>query len=219
MTTEGGEPAAAVPAGATVVKLDDTKTAPATIVFVDANGVIDIFEHELAVNPPKGGGTWNAQRHSKLVTFLSRSISKKAKIILTPAVLEEVFHVFWRKAYANVGSACSACSAPRAREKVVRQHHAAEFSKARAASLRYLEASIAAAKKHGVAVWLGDTKDPPKDAGTKALAAFVALLDRHDEVGGKDALHIVSASLLDCTAFVSRDEGFQKVQGITVYCP
>jgi predicted nucleic acid-binding protein len=55
------------------------------------------------------------------------------------------------------------------------------------------------------------------EAGQAAYEAFVAMLDKCHALGGKDAMHVVTAAACGCTAFISRDSDFTEVQDLIVY--
>lgn len=205
-------------ARATVVAYRDTAAPNPALVLIDACVVIDLVNHEQSMITPRPGQPRRGRRHSDLVTWLSRQRAAKTRLIVTPAVLEEVFHVLSRDILEGLGKRlrCSTCVG--ANEKQLRQHHPAEFTKARRDCVVALRGAVMAARKHGAQVWIGDGSAEQSAVGTKILDAFIALVDGCIHVGGKDALHIVTAALVECRAFASRDEGFQHVPGISVYC-
>lgn len=220
MTETGDKTTAGMPTsqGAKVVKFTDVvSTAPATL-MLDANAVIDLFEHEVA-NSGRADPPITSRKHSELAGCLNRLVSKKTKLFVTPAVLEEVFHVISNKIVAQLKEKlrCSSCSDPKKREKDFREHHPAEFAKARAATVRLFNRALAAAQKHGVRVWLPDGTAVPPD-GANVVKAFAALLDRFDALQGKDALHIATAAMAACNSIATRDAGFRQVDSLTVFC-
>lgn len=217
MTNIGGTTAAL--SGAQLVRFADTATAPPSLLFLDANIVLDIFEHEAANRGNKTISGASARKSPALISCLPRLVAKKSKLFVTPAVLEEVFHVLWLRVLSGAKAkwACSGCAPRNTPDKEVRRHHPSDFATARAATIRIFTGAWADVRKHSVRIWLPG--DEPGVIGQKVLDAFLATLTRHDGVGGKDALHIATARLFECETFVSRDEGFQEVSGITVYCP
>ncbi|HEY2408173.1 MAG TPA: hypothetical protein VGI10_19335 [Polyangiaceae bacterium] len=187
------------------------------MLFLDANVILDIAAHESSMRK-KSDSAFPARAHPDLLGCLSRLKSKSAKIFVTPAVLEEVFHVLWVKllTHSKQKWACSACAPKATPDREVRRHHPSEFTAVRAATIRIFSQSITDMKKHGAHIWIPG--DEPAKVGQKVMEAFLATLTRYDAVGGKDALHIAMAPLFECSAFATRDEGFRQVEGITVYC-
>jgi hypothetical protein len=215
MSQEGGT--AKPSSGATIVHFSDIVVSPPSVILLDANAVLDLFAHEAAMGG-KSEPAFPAKKHSALVGCLNRLVSKGTKVVTTPAVLEEVFHVLWLRVLKGYKAkwTCSQCATARS-DKDVRRHHPSDFATARAATLAIFLRAVAAAKKHGAKISLsaGDSSG----AGQKVFDAFVITLKKHDAVGGKDALHVATAALLECGAIVTRDEGFRDIPQLTIYCP
>src|SRR5690606_13692886 len=83
--------------GANVVLYSDISAKCPTYFFLDANVVLDLFEHEQAMKMPKPEDKRRGKKHPNLFGWLSRMRASKTQLIVTPDDLEEVFHVLCSK--------------------------------------------------------------------------------------------------------------------------
>src|SRR5579863_1652457 len=82
------------PSPANVRLYSDKTSALPTRVLLDANVVLDLYEHHLATNVAANGRRQGGpRRHADLAEFLDRLNRGASLVIVTPIVLEEVFHV------------------------------------------------------------------------------------------------------------------------------
>ncbi len=86
------------PAPATAAKLrafaDDFTDQPCPgRLFLDTNVVLAIQQHEMAMAPPPNAPRPYGRMNQPLADFLRRARRTGAELIVTPAVVEEVFHV------------------------------------------------------------------------------------------------------------------------------
>ncbi len=81
-------------------------------------------------------------------------------------------------------------------------------------------AVITSVGKYGVVLQtpVGASGDTPRSFGKSLVDAFMALIKKTDQLDGKDAMHIVTAKLLGCGAFVSNDGDFRFVADEVVFC-
>jgi len=192
------------------VRLFTDRTSPfPPMVCLDANAVFDIWEHELAMS-----GRPKKRKHSDLVTCLSRMRAARTQLFVTPHVVEEFFHVTTQSIMRPLYDKHSVRN-----EKALRKMDPAGHGKGRAEGLKALEEALGALGKHGVIMLLPVGEEPPSPAslGKEALDAFKAFLYACADLGGKDAIHLSVAGLLDCTAFISRDGDFHCVRDVVVY--
>lgn len=190
---------------------------------LDANILHDLVSHELANVAPRPGQPRRGKKQEDLVGCLARLRSNGTKILMTPAVLEEVLHVLVHQALEGFEEKmrCPDCSRvkERDRHRALRKHHESEYADLRLGVLKVFKNAIVAAKKHGARVWLADGSGDGAGIGEKVLEAFVGLMGGCARLDGKDALHIVTAARFECSAFASRDGGFRHVPNLTVFCP
>lgn len=190
-------------------------SAPARL-FLDSNIIINLQRHEMAVGPHAAKIADKLKRRNPaLIDFLRRAKIAGAELFITPAVVEEVYHYTWVKSSRPLLKQHS-CSD----DKELRRKHGADYMAAkRRAVLSTLEA-LTSARKHGIVLQMpiGEERDSPKTLARKLVDAFTKLLHDVPQLGGKDALHVVTAALLECVWFVSDDGDFRFVPDKIVYC-
>jgi predicted nucleic acid-binding protein len=192
--------------GTANVRLYTDTTQPPERVFLDANVVLDIYEHNLATSDR----TSRRRKHPDLANLLDRLRTAKCAVLVTPHVLEEVFHILSQRLLRPL-LAKAGC----ADEKELRGKEPAKQAAARHdAVTAFRQAAMAAARKGAVIVLPTGNVD-----GKQVHDKFVALLETCPQIGGKDAIHVVTGALLECTHFITRDSDFFHVRTITVYAP
>lgn len=193
------------PGTSATVRLYTDTSPPPPRVFLDANVVLDIYEHDQATAE---GRSSRRQRHPELASFLDRLQAAKCSILVTPHVLEEVFHVVALRILRPLLDR-SGC----ADEKALRSREPAEQATARQAAVKAFRAAVLATVRKGASIVLpGGAVD-----GKEVYERFTSLLRACPQIGGKDAVHIITGALLGCTHFVTRDSDFSYVGTITVY--
>lgn len=184
-------------------------------IFLDANVVIDIHENAVALQTARSERVRGKRRHPELMAFLARARSGKAKFLVTVAVLEEVYHVFTRLIIDGIIVAGDKPT----NEKKFRDAYPNEYARAKSQALRVTNHALNEVCKYASVVapssWLGDKEIA---LGEKQCECFLELLQFCHEIGGKDALHVVQARMMNCNAFVTRDNDFKCVPGIILFC-
>jgi predicted nucleic acid-binding protein len=184
-------------------------------IFLDANVVIDIFENAVALQTATNDRVRGRRRHPELMAFLARARSGQAKLLVTVGVLEEVYHVYTRIIIDGIKVAGD----KPANEKKFRDLYPKEYAQAKSQALMFTNKALNEVCKYARVVapsgWLGDKEIA---LGEKQCECFLELLQLCHEIGGKDALHVVQARMMNCNAFVSRDGDFKCIPGIVLFC-
>lgn len=191
------------------------KAAPNRI-FLDTNTIISLHQHEMAVGPkpPNLSGTYGRRRPA-LIDFLRRAKIAGRELVISPAVVEEVFYYCWRKVLKpelnNYG-----CGD----EKELRRKHPDNFAAAKTNATKATQAALTSAGKHGIVLLapLVTNVSDPRALGRKIVDSFILIMQSVPQIGGRDAMHIIAAEMLDCKAFASNDGDFRFVSGTIVYC-
>ncbi len=192
---------------------DFTGKPPPGRLFIDTNVVIALQLHEMAMGPPPlSTGKPYGRKSPGLVDFLRRARIAGAELLITPAVVEEVFHVACRK-LLTPKQEHHGCSD----SKELRRKHPDEFTAAVKNALKSTQAALKSIGKHSIMIEM-PICDDARRVGRKIIDAFTGLVENVPQIGGKDALHIVTASLLNCTGYISNDGDFRFVAGRIVYC-
>jgi predicted nucleic acid-binding protein len=188
------------------------KSCPSRL-FLDTNVVIAIHHHEMAMAPPAKVTLPYGRKNSVLIDFLRRARIAGSELVVTPVVVEELFHICYMKAIKNMERNCSG-------PKELRRDYPADFSTARTNAHKATLAALTSVSKHSVLLQMpiGASGDTPRKLGRKIVDAFMSLVAKAHQLDGKDAMHMVMAKLLGCEAFVSNDGDFRFVSGEIVYC-
>lgn len=195
-------------------KFDDTNLAPKKL-FLDTSVVIALRDHEMACVSPRPGEKRRGKYHAELVSFLSRARASNTQIVLSPGVVEELLHLDMKRALDAVFQQYN-CSD----SKELRRKHPVEHKAARHQGIKVTKFALASAGKHGakIVVPVGESSDLSAKVGSKMSEMMLLLVEKCDQIGCADALHIVNAELFECKDFASGDGDFRFVRDITVFC-
>jgi len=183
--------------------------APAKKLFLDTNVVMSLTDRELAVRGRPG------IKNPRLAGLLNTARQQSARLVTSPLVLEELFHLVTRRAMAD---ACK--QRGRSNEKELRRDFPDDHLAARKRGTGYLKLSIASLGGHSVAVEAPSPQDQDAKAwGKQMLGDFQRLIEACAFLGAMDAMHIIWGHALGCDAFVSVDSDIRSVPGITVFVP
>lgn len=192
---------------------DFTQKACPSRLFLDTNIVFALHNHEMAMAPPPKAKLPYGVLNRALVDFLRRARYAGAELIVTPSVVEELFHVCYMRAVKKTERPCTTT-------KQLRREYPADFATARTTACKATLAALTSIGKHSVLfqVPVGTVGDSARKLGRQIVEAFMTTVAKTHQLDGKDAMHMVTAKLLECEAFVSNDGDFRFVAGEVVYC-
>ena len=81
-----------------------------------------------------------------------------------------------------------------------------------------LAKALDAVSKQGIGIKWYVGNDTANKLGTKIKDAFLALLEKTPQLDGNDAMHVVTARLMECVMFASTDGDFRFVSDVIVFC-
>jgi hypothetical protein len=176
-------------------------------VLLDTNIVLDVGAHEMVCRGHVG------RKHEDLVWCLSELRRAGATLFITPDVCEETYHVFYTRCMDQQ------FGRPRTiKDKVLRDQYPTEYAKVRTNAASLTKNAIADSRKHGAKILVPGLSQEQLKAGDDIFQAFMAMLSRYSSLGGRDAMNIVMATLLDCHSYVTRDCDFDLVDEIEIFC-
>lgn len=174
-------------------------------VYVDTNVVLDFWDHKRA----KGNPGATHLRCNDVEQFFTTSRSAQVQLVLSPLVVEEVFHCL-RRAHLEELAERYHCG----NEKLLRRDFPEAYATGVQNARHEVRKVLSYARQHGAVSLFPVRSGTERRWGSVVEKMFLHTIETCEGLNAMDALHLVFSVLLRCTHFASSDGGFKDVSGL-----